>query len=191
MVDAATTGARANGFRHVDGRASDVQSLPFADQSFDIVVANHVLYHVPDPDRAIAELARGARRWVVLTATNGYGHMREINDALAEVFGDHREQLYEVFGIDSGEARLRDSFSSVVWHAFDNDLIVDAPAPVVDYGLSFPPGETATANQQASSPQPCNDASSTDTCASAPEPGSSSAEDLDIEHDTRSPSRTC
>ena len=89
--------------------------------------------------------------------------MREINDALAEVFGDHREQLYEVFGIDSGEARLRDSFSGVVWHAFDNDLIVDDPAPVVDYGLSFPPGETATAQPTSPpSPQPCNDASSTD-----------------------------
>ena len=150
MVDAATNGARANGFRRVDGQETDVQSLPYADESFDIVVANHMLYHVPDPDRAIAELARVMRAdGVVVAATNGYGHMREINDALAEVFGDHREQLYEVFGIDSGEARLRESFSSVAWHAFDNDLIVDDPAPVVNYGLSFPPGETATTNQQA------------------------------------------
>ena len=28
---------------------------------FDVVVANHMLYHVPDPDRAIAELARVVR----------------------------------------------------------------------------------------------------------------------------------
>ena len=109
-----------------------------------------MLYHVPDPDRAIAELARVVRPdGVVLAATNGYGHMGEINDALAEVFGDHGEGLYEVFGIESGEARLREHFGSIAWHAFDNDLVVDDPAAVVDYGLSFPPGETATDDERA------------------------------------------
>jgi ubiquinone/menaquinone biosynthesis C-methylase UbiE len=75
------------------GHECDVQKLPFADESFDIVVANHMLYHAPDPDRAIAELSRVVRTdGVVLTATNGYGHMSEINDALAEVFGDQGER---------------------------------------------------------------------------------------------------
>ena len=148
-------GRHRDGRRHRErvrasgGQECDVQQLPFDDESFDIVVANHMLYHVPDPDAAIAELARVVRAdGVVLAATNGYGHMREINDALAEVFGDHGEGLYEVFGIESGEARLRESFASTVWHAFDNDLVVDDPAPVVDYGLSFPPGETATAAER-------------------------------------------
>jgi hypothetical protein len=74
--------------------------------------------------------------------------MREINDAIAEVFGGHGEGLYEVFGIDTGEARLREQFASVVWHAFDNDLLVDDPTAVVAYGLSFPPGEFATDAQR-------------------------------------------
>jgi len=138
MVEAGIGTAAAHGFEHVCGQECDVQQLPFDDESFDIVVANHMLYHVPDPDRAVAELARVVRAGgVVLTATNGHGHMREINDALAEVFG-----------IESGEVRLREAFASIAWHAFDNDLIVDDPAPVVDYGLSFPPGETATAAQR-------------------------------------------
>ena len=109
---------------------------------------------------------------VVLTATNGYGHMREINDALAEVFGDHGEGLYEVFGIESGEARLRELVRlSIVWHAFDNDLVVDDPAPVVDYGLSFPPGETATADSTIRvRRRPSGSASSTVACASGPAP---------------------
>ena len=151
MVGAATAAARAHGFEDVDGREVDVQRLPFDDASFDIVIANHMLYHVPDPDLAVAELARVLRsEGAVLTATNGYGHIREINEVIAEVFGDeHREQLYEVFGIDSGESRLRESFGSVVWHAFDNDLVVDDPGPLVEYGLSFPPGESATTTQQA------------------------------------------
>ncbi len=145
MVDEAIATAQLWGFDRVDGRACDVQALPFGDASFDVVIANHMMYHVPDPDQGVAELARVMRSdGVVLIATNGYGHMREINDAIAEVFCSHAEGLYEVFGIDTGEARLRQQFESVVWHAFDNDLVVDDPAAVVAYGLSFPPGEFAT-----------------------------------------------
>ena len=38
--------------RGLDARVADVQELPFADSSFDVVVAAWMLYHVPDLDRA-------------------------------------------------------------------------------------------------------------------------------------------
>ena len=44
--------------RGVDARVGDVQALPFADASFDTVVAAWMLYHVPDLDRGLAEIAR-------------------------------------------------------------------------------------------------------------------------------------
>lgn len=149
MVEAAVTRATGNGYKDVESQECDVQDLPYDDNSFDVVLANHMLYHVPDPDRAITELARVLRQGgTLLAATNGYGHMREMNDAITEVFGDHnKEALYEVFGIDSGEARLRDRFTSITWHAYDNDLIVHDPAAAIAYGLSFPPGESATEAQ--------------------------------------------
>jgi SAM-dependent methyltransferase len=148
MVQEAMQRAEATGFR-VTGSAQDVQALPFADGEFDVVVANHMLYHVPDPDRAVAEIARVlGDDGVALIATNGYGHMGELNDVLAEVFGSHSEGLYAVFGIDSGEARLRRVFASIVWHAFDNDLVVDDPEAVLAYARSFPPGESATEEQR-------------------------------------------
>jgi SAM-dependent methyltransferase len=37
---------------------ADIRSLPFPDSSFECVTACSVLYHVPDPERAIAEAAR-------------------------------------------------------------------------------------------------------------------------------------
>ncbi len=150
MVEAAVARAELNGFEQVSGRVCDVQDLPYDDGSFDVVVANHMLYHVPDPDRAVAELARTLRPdGILLAATNGYGHMGEMNDAVAEVFGHRSEALYEVFGIESGEARLREQFGSITWHAYDNDLIVTDPAAAVAYGLSYPPGETADDAQAA------------------------------------------
>lgn len=37
---------------------ADVISLPYEDQSFDVVMAAHVLEHLPDPQRALAEMVR-------------------------------------------------------------------------------------------------------------------------------------
>ena len=44
--------------RGVRAFVADVQALPFPDRSFDVVVANAVLYHVPDLDKGLAEIAR-------------------------------------------------------------------------------------------------------------------------------------
>ena len=44
--------------RGVDARVADVQELPFDDASFDVAVAAWMLYHVPDLDRGLSELAR-------------------------------------------------------------------------------------------------------------------------------------
>lgn len=53
------------------GRASvraDIMRIPFADASFDAILCNHVLEHVPDDKQAMGELLRVLRRgaWAVL-----------------------------------------------------------------------------------------------------------------------------
>jgi SAM-dependent methyltransferase len=65
--------------RGIDARVADVQSLPFADGAFDCVVAAWMLYHVPDLDRGIAELARVLRPGGTLVAvTNSRFHLAEL-----------------------------------------------------------------------------------------------------------------
>lgn len=64
-------------------RAADAQALPFADESFDLVVANHMLYHVPDRARALAEVRRVLRRGGRLVAgTNHWTHLLELRELL-------------------------------------------------------------------------------------------------------------
>jgi SAM-dependent methyltransferase len=65
--------------RGVDARIGDIQALPFADGSFDAVVAAWMLYHVPDLERGLAEVVRVLRpggRFVAVT--NGYDHLAEL-----------------------------------------------------------------------------------------------------------------
>jgi SAM-dependent methyltransferase len=45
-------------FPRIDFREGDAQNLPFADASFDRVVANFSLLHLTEPERAMAEAAR-------------------------------------------------------------------------------------------------------------------------------------
>src|SRR5215207_10478349 len=54
----------------------DAQAIPYADATFDAVIANHMLYHVPDRAKAIAEIRRVLKPTGTLyTATNGLKHL--------------------------------------------------------------------------------------------------------------------
>jgi ubiquinone/menaquinone biosynthesis C-methylase UbiE len=79
MVDSSPRMVELACARGVDARVGDVQDLPFADSEFDCAVAAWMLYHVPDLDRALAELRRILRpRGRLVAVTNGRDHMREL-----------------------------------------------------------------------------------------------------------------
>jgi 2-polyprenyl-3-methyl-5-hydroxy-6-metoxy-1,4-benzoquinol methylase len=52
---------------NLEYRAEEATSLSFADDEFDMACAIEVLEHVPDPDRTLAEMARVARRWLLVS----------------------------------------------------------------------------------------------------------------------------
>lgn len=99
--------ARARG---IDAQEGDVQKLPFADGSFDTVVAAWMLYHVPDIDRGLAELARvlvpgGA----LIAVTNSVDHIAELRDLMAYP----RDAFELVFNSENGDELLRRHFAEV------------------------------------------------------------------------------
>jgi len=57
MVEVARRNARALGFE-VEGRVADAESIPYPDDSFDLVVGHAVLHHIPDVRLALAEVLR-------------------------------------------------------------------------------------------------------------------------------------
>jgi SAM-dependent methyltransferase len=94
----------------VDARVGDVQELPLEDASFDCAVAAWMLYHVPDLDRGLAELARVVRPGGrLVSATNSVDNMRELWDLVGR---DRRSEPIRFFS-ESGEEPLQRHFSSV------------------------------------------------------------------------------
>jgi SAM-dependent methyltransferase len=58
MLDALQGNARQLGIGPVHTLQADAESLPFADESFDLVIGHAILHHLPDLDRAFAEFRR-------------------------------------------------------------------------------------------------------------------------------------
>src|SRR5271170_2336296 len=60
---------------------ADAQAIPFRDASFDAVIANHMLYHVPDIPRALTDIRRVLKpSGCCYAATMGLENMKEMND---------------------------------------------------------------------------------------------------------------
>lgn len=121
---------------------ADIQTLPFRDHSFDVVVANHMLYHVPDIDRAVAEVARvlrpGGR---LVAATNGRGHMQELFELGTAVFPNVPLSVGAAmrslpFALENGARYLAPWFESVELRPYPSHLAVHEAEPLVAYLLS-------------------------------------------------------
>ena len=53
--------------QNLEFRAEEASSLSFGDDEFDLAAAIEVLEHVPDPEATVAEMARVARRWLLVS----------------------------------------------------------------------------------------------------------------------------
>ncbi len=105
--------------RGVDAIIGDVQELPFADGEFDVAVANWVLYHVPDVDRALAEIARVLEpQGHLVAATVGSANMRELWDLVGGPVSVERS-----FDARTGKDRLRRHFDSVEQRDVEGTLV--------------------------------------------------------------------
>lgn len=104
--------------RGIDARLGDVQALPFADGEFDAAVAAWMLYHVPDVDRGLAELARVLRPGGRLVAvTNSASSLLE----LWSLVGAGPKADYP-FGRENGEELLARHFERVARRDIDGDV---------------------------------------------------------------------
>ena len=134
MIDSAWRNLVVTG-RNYKFKEIDAQEIPFEDNTFDAVIANHMLYHVPDRPKALAEIKRVLKddgRFVATTV--GENHLKEMNPwlnrATTEAGGATFAQL---FNLENGAAQLREFFSSVTLSRYEDNLKVTEVEPLMAY----------------------------------------------------------
>ena len=118
----------------------DVQALPFPADAFDLVLAPHVLHHVPGRQRAAAELRRvlrpGGRCLVV---TNGEGNMAALQALVEGAAGGGwrwERPAETVFSLENGGAQLGTAFDRVERVDLRRSVVVSDPEVIADYVAS-------------------------------------------------------
>jgi ubiquinone/menaquinone biosynthesis C-methylase UbiE len=128
----------------------DAETLPFANNSFDVVLANHMLYHVGDVERAIKEFRRVMRdpKSMLIIATSSEYTMPEFNTLMQRAIrllrqgaaDDMIEQSsLQNFSLESGTSILARYFPSVVRYDIPGAIIFPDTEPVIEYFESSRP----------------------------------------------------
>jgi ubiquinone/menaquinone biosynthesis C-methylase UbiE len=134
MLDAAWRNLVVTG-RAFQFKEIDVQSIPFGEETFDAVIANHMLYHVPDRPKAIAEIKRVLKPGGHLIVTTvGENHMKEMMEWYARV---HVSKIWESFAnpftLENGLEQLQLDFPNVALSRYEDDLEITEVEPIMAY----------------------------------------------------------
>ncbi len=122
-----------------------VEMLPFEDNSFDVVMANHMLYLAPDVEKAISECRRVLKReGVFIAATNSIHTQPQFRELFRRAIllvsppGAARDvrqpqPLHNRFSLENGTTLLGRQFFAVVRHDLPSRFVFDDPEPIIDY----------------------------------------------------------
>jgi ubiquinone/menaquinone biosynthesis C-methylase UbiE len=134
MLDSAWRNLVVTG-RNYKFKEIDAQEIPFPDETFDAVIANHMLYHVPDRAKALSEIKRVLKPGGRLIATTvGEKHMKEMMEKLRQVHaGKNSEPHNNPFTLENGSEQLKPFFPDVTFSRYDDDLRVTEIEPIMAY----------------------------------------------------------
>lgn len=121
----------------------DVQDIPYEDCSFDVVIANHMLYHVDNIDGALSEIFRVLKPGgYFYSSTVGQNHMIEIREIMSkfksETMDIKSSDITSRFKLENGQEKLKKWFNNIEMKRYEDNLIVTEATPIIDYMFSMP-----------------------------------------------------
>ena len=124
-------------YEGIEYRIIDIQDIPFEDHTFDVVIANMMLYHVPDLSRGLREVRRVMKEdGVFYCATYGEKGMMEYICSLFEPY-HVQNRVNHHFTLQNGEEKLRSCFSDIKKELYKDALAVTRVEDMVDYICSL------------------------------------------------------
>lgn len=118
----------------------DAEKIPFKDEYFDSIIANHVLFYLNDLDLGLKEIRRVLKpNGILYCSTYGKNHMKEITEIVQNF--DSRinlsnHSLYDIFGLENGESILKEYFFNIQRMDYKDSLEITESKPLIDYIMS-------------------------------------------------------
>ncbi|WP_310601845.1 MerR family transcriptional regulator [Anaerosporobacter sp.] len=121
-------------------QAFDCHEIPYESETFDFVIANHLLFYCENITKVCQEVQRVLKPGgYFLCSTYGKKHMMEVNQ-LVQSFDERivlsADKLYEQFGLENGNAFLAPYFSEIECRIYEDSLLVTEIEPLIAYILS-------------------------------------------------------
>ena len=119
---------------------ADAEKIPFKDEYFDTIIANHVLFYLNDLNIGLKEIERVLKSdGILYCSTYGKNHMKEITE-IVQSFDSRinlsNHSLYEIFGLENGEGILKEYFYNVQRMDYQDSLEITESKPLIDYIMS-------------------------------------------------------
>ncbi|MFR7590510.1 MAG: MerR family transcriptional regulator [Longibaculum sp.] len=125
---------------NIEYHCFDCHHIPYDNETFDIVIANHVLFYVHDIDQVLNEIQRVLKNdGIFYCSTYGRNHMKEITDLVKEFNPKitlSNLKLYDVFGLENGKDVLKKYFQNIDVLFHDDFLLVNNADDIINYILS-------------------------------------------------------
>ncbi len=128
----------------------NAESIPFANETFDMVIANHMLYHLPNLTKTLIEVSRVLKpNGYFIAATNGKTHLKELQ-TIEQLFGFVRRRDFiktKSFNLENGKIVLSKYFKKVRLYRYQEKILaITKTQPLIDYI------ESVTASKNSNAP---------------------------------------
>lgn len=118
----------------------NAEMIPFEDETFDVVYANHMLFYCENIDLVVKECRRVLKKGgKLICSTYSKRHMKEITELVQEFDKDivlSSDVLYERFGLDNGNNILNRYFDSVECIRYEDSIEISDSEPLINYIVS-------------------------------------------------------
>ena len=118
----------------------NAENIPFEDESFDVVYANHMLFYCENIDLVVKDCRRVLKKGgKLICSTYSKRHMKEITELVQEFDKDivlSSDVLYEKFGLNNGNEILNRYFGSVECIRYEDSIEISDSEPLINYIVS-------------------------------------------------------